>query len=125
MSGPVTSARGLTQVSVFGIATIPAGPLRFESQLHRCGWHTLWSMAALPDNVVPFPVRPRRKLRGCPQCGARNDVWQIGRLLWGYCERHEVRWVVANYANVTRASINRRELQKGLEFLSAFSEVSQ
>jgi hypothetical protein len=81
-------------------------------------------MPANTNNIIQFPVKKRREVRGCPHCGLRNDVWQIGRLLWGYCDRHEVRWVVADYESITRATINRRELRKGLEFLSAFAEVS-
>ena len=81
-------------------------------------------MDELPDNVIKFPVDRRREVRGCPHCGKRNDVWQIGRVLWAYCETHEVRWVVAHYGSATRATINRRELRKGLEFLSAFAEIS-
>ena len=82
------------------------------------------TMSAKTNNIIQFPVQKRRQINGCPRCGARSDVWQIGRLLWGYCEQHEVRWVVANYESITRATINRRELRKGLEFLSAFAEVS-
>ena len=74
--------------------------------------------------VIPFPVHRRRDVSGCPHCGVHDKVWQIGRLLWAYCETHELRWVVANYQGVTRATINRRELRKGLEFLSSFAEVS-
>ena len=81
-------------------------------------------MSLAVNNVIPFPVDRRREVRGCPHCGARNDVWQIGRLLWAYCETHELRWVVANYNGVSRATINRRELRRGLEFLSDFVEVS-
>lgn len=81
-------------------------------------------MPGTSDNVIAFPLSRRRELRGCPHCGRRNDVWQIGRLLWAYCETHEVRWVIANYEGVTRATINRRELRRGLEFLSAFDEIS-
>ena len=80
-------------------------------------------MAARSDNIIPFPF-DRRGIKACPHCGTRSDVWQIGRLLWGYCEDHEVRWVVANYDHVTRATINRSELRKGLEFLATFAEVS-
>lgn len=82
-------------------------------------------MATVSDNVIPFPLHRRREMRGCPHCGKRDDVWQIGRLLWAYCESHEVRWVVADYSDVTKATINRRELKKGLEFLSNFAEVSR
>ena len=82
-------------------------------------------MAARPDNVIAFPLHRRRGLSGCPHCGRRDDVWQIGKLLWAYCEAHEVRWVVADYQDVTRATINRQELQEGLEFLAAFVEVSR
>ena len=74
-------------------------------------------MAQESDNVVEFPLHKRRPLTGCPQCGRRDDVWQIGRVLWAYCERHEVRWVVANQIGATKATINRTELRKGLEFL--------
>ena len=81
-------------------------------------------MPAKTNNVIQFPAQRRRAPRGCPHCGSRSDVWQIGRLLWGYCEEHEVRWVVANYEGITRATINRRELRRGLEFLSSFAEVS-
>lgn len=81
-------------------------------------------MPAQTNNIIQFPVHRQRPIHGCPNCGARSDVWQIGRLLWGYCERHELRWVVANYASITRATINRRELRRGLDFLSSFAEVS-
>lgn len=83
------------------------------------------AMAARSDNVIAFPLHRRRELQGCPHCGRRDDVWQIGRLLWAYCEVHEVRWVVADDAGVTRATINRNELKKGLEFLSTFAEVTR
>lgn len=76
------------------------------------------------DNVIEFPLNRRRQMLTCPHCGTRSNVWQIGRLLWGYCETHEVRWVVADYRTVTRATVNRRELRRGLEFLSTFVEVS-
>ena len=82
-------------------------------------------MATAADNVIDFPVHRRREMQGCPHCGRRDDVWQIGRLLWAYCETHEVRWVVADHVGATKATINRRELKKGLEFLSAFAEVSR
>ena len=76
------------------------------------------------DNIIEFPLNRRRQMLTCPHCGTRSNVWQIGRLLWGYCETHAVRWVVADYRTVTRATVNRRELRKGLEFLSTFVEVS-
>lgn len=87
-------------------------------------YYLVRTMQAKTDNIIQFPGKRQREVNGCPHCGARNDVWQIGRLLWGYCEQHEVRWVVANYESITRATINRRELRKGLEFLSMFAEVS-
>ncbi len=79
----------------------------------------------LPDNVVPFPMSRRRDMRTCPHCGTHSDVWQIGRLLWGYCDVHEVRWVVADYLDVVPEAIDRNKLRKGLEFLSSFAEVSR
>lgn len=82
-------------------------------------------MSLSADNIIHFPVQRRHQNHGCPQCGQRNDVWQIGRVLWAYCEKHELRWVVANYESVTRATINRRELRKGLDFLSSFVEISR
>jgi hypothetical protein len=74
--------------------------------------------------IIPFPLRRRSTVSVCPHCGTRSNVWQIGRLLWGYCNDHELRWVVADYRDVARATINRRELRKGLEFLSSYDEVS-
>lgn len=81
-------------------------------------------MDKITDNIIKFPVERRREIKGCPHCGSRNDVWQIGRVLWAYCEVHEVRWVVANYGSASKATINKRALRKGLEFLSSFVEVS-
>lgn len=77
------------------------------------------------NNVIRFPLERCRGIHGCPQCGKRDDVWQIGRVLWAYCEAHEVRWVVSNHAEATRATINKQSLRKGLEFLSSFSEISR
>lgn len=82
-------------------------------------------MQAKANNIIEFPIERRREMSGCPHCGASNEFWQIGRLLWGYCEEHELRWVVANHSGVTRATINRRELRRGLEFLSSFVEVTR
>ncbi len=82
-------------------------------------------MAASSADIIAFPLHRRREFTGCPQCGRRDDVWQIGKLLWAYCEAHGVRWVVANYEGVSRATINRRELRRGLEFLSTFVEVTR
>jgi hypothetical protein len=76
------------------------------------------------DNIVQFPLERRPNISVCPHCGTRSNVWQIGRLLWGYCEVHELRWVVTDYHRAARATINRRELRRGLEFLSLYSEIS-
>lgn len=82
-------------------------------------------MTTVPDNIVPFPQCRRRDLRCCPHCGTHSDVWQIGRLLWGYCDLHEVRWVVADLHHVAPAAMDRQQLRRGLEFLASFVEVSR
>ena len=84
-----------------------------------------WVMTASAHNVIAFPLHRRREFSACPHCGRSDDVWQIGKLLWAYCEEHQLRWVVGDYARVSRATINREELQKGLEFLAAFAEISR
>ena len=81
-------------------------------------------MPTYVDNVVPFPLSRRRELRSCPHCGTRSDVYRIGRLLWAYCDLHEVRWVVADLHQSSPESMDRQQLRKGLEFLSAFVEVT-
>lgn len=81
-------------------------------------------MRITTNNIIDFPLHRRQAISGCPHCGKRNDVRQIGRLLWAYCELHEVRWVVADYHGISRATINRNELRQGLEFLSTFVEIS-
>lgn len=83
------------------------------------------AMTATADNVIAFPLQRRREFSACPHCGRSDDVWLIGKLLWAYCETHRLRWVVADYARVSRATINPRELKKGLEFLAAFAEISR
>ena len=82
-------------------------------------------MPRAASNVVPFPLHRRRAIKSCPHCGTHSDVWKIGRLLWGYCELHEVRWVVADYKSITPEAMDRQHLRKGLEFLSTFIEVSR
>jgi hypothetical protein len=83
------------------------------------------TMREIPDNVLQFPLNRRRDMRTCPHCGTHSDVWQIGRLLWGYCDQHEVRWVVAEYPAIASGGIDRTKLRRGLEFLSSFVEVSR
>lgn len=82
-------------------------------------------MPETADNIIPFPLSRRRDLRCCPQCGTHRDVLQIGRLLWGYCDAHELRWVVADFHEVTPHAMDRQQLRRGLEFLSAFVEISR
>ena len=82
-------------------------------------------MNNLPDNVIPFPLERRRDLRTCPHCGTHSDVWQIGRLLWGYCDVHEVRWVVADLHVLPAEDLDRNKLRRGLDFLASFVEVSR
>ena len=83
------------------------------------------TMTNIPDNVVQFPLNRRRDMRTCPHCGTCSDVWQLGRLLWGYCDTHEVRWVVADYHTVSPDDLDRNQMRRGLQFLSSFAEVSR
>jgi len=77
------------------------------------------------DNVIVFPLNRRRVLRGCPQCGSRDDVWPIGRLLWGFCTSHELRWVVADLRDAQAEALDRPQVLRRLEMLSSFVEVSR
>jgi len=81
-------------------------------------------MSVTSSNIVPFPLGRCRRLKSCPHCGKCSNTWKIGRLLWGYCDYHEVRWVVADYKAVVPESVDRGHLRKGLEFLSRFVEVT-
>jgi len=82
------------------------------------------TVTELPDNVIAFPLARRPAMRGCPQCGACSDVWQIGRLVWGYCLEHEVRWVTTDLHEVREPHLDRQHMRRGLEFLASFHEVS-
>jgi len=82
-------------------------------------------MGSVANNVVEFPIERRRELRSCPHCGTRSDVYRIGRLLWAYCNEHEVRWVVADFHEAPPATMDRQQLRRGLEFLACFDEVSR
>ena len=82
-------------------------------------------MPEFTNNVVEFPLNRRRGLRGCPQCGRRGGVWQIGRLLWGYCVAHEVRWVVADLHSIRVELLDRNRIRRGLELLSSYVEVTR
>jgi len=77
------------------------------------------------SNVLRFPLERRRRLASCPHCGTRSDVCRIGRLLWAYCDEHEVRWVVADLKEAPPRTLDRAELRRGLEFLASFAEVSR
>ena len=89
------------------------------------GFSTIGGMTARPDNVVEFPLNRRRQVRGCPQCGRRGGVWQIGRLLWGYCETHQVRWVVADLHSIRLDLLDRERIRRGLDMLSSYVEVTR
>jgi hypothetical protein len=82
-------------------------------------------MSVTATNVIPFPLNRERTLQGCPRCGKRTSVWRIGRLAWAYCEAHAVRWVAADLKTIAHGKLDRQQLRKGLEFLSAFAEVSR
>lgn len=80
-------------------------------------------MPARDKNVVPFPIDRRRRIQACPHCGTHTDIWRIGRLLWAYCETHEVRWVAADYNDASAGLWDRNRLRRRLEFLASFAEV--
>lgn len=82
-------------------------------------------MQEMPNNVVPFPLNRHRSQSACPQCGRRGGVWQIGRLLWGYCKAHEVRWVVADLHSIAIERLDRDRIRRGLDFLKGYVEVSR
>lgn len=82
-------------------------------------------MAKPANNILQFPLDRRREIRNCPHCGTRSDVYRIGRLLWAYCELHEVRWVVADFKDSAAHPADRQQLRRGLEFLSSFVEVTR
>lgn len=82
-------------------------------------------MAKPANNVIRFPHERRSEVKSCPHCGKRSDVYRIGRLLWAYCEQHEVRWVVADFQDASPNSMDRQQLRRGLEFLSSFVEVTR
>ena len=77
------------------------------------------------NNVIEFPLKRCREHRGCPQCGRRGGVWQIGRLLWGYCDRHQLRWVVADLRSARVDLLDRDRIRRGLEYLASYVEVSR
>jgi hypothetical protein len=78
----------------------------------------------MPDaDIIPFPLDRRRPI-GCPQCGTCSDVQPVGRLTWAWCERHAVRWVVADRGEPGPAAFDRRRLRRMVEFLAGFTEVS-
>lgn len=81
-------------------------------------------MPGFDNNVVRFPLN-QRDTRGCPHCGRRTSVRRIGRLLWAYCETHEVRWVAADLKIIPAGNLDRQQLRKGLEFLASFDEISR
>lgn len=81
-------------------------------------------MPATGNNVVPFPLH-QRDMQGCPHCGRRTSVWRIGRLVWAYCEPHEVRWVAADLKRIPPGTLDRAQVRRGLEFLASFDEVSR
>ena len=83
------------------------------------------SMAETPNNVIEFPLNRRPQVSGCPQCGRRGGVWQIGRLLWGYCDTHQVRWVVADLKSIRLELLDRERIRKGLDMLSSYVEVTR
>ena len=80
-------------------------------------------VATHANNIVPFPGRECRTVRGCPHCGRQSDFRRLGRLLWAYCRTHEVRWVAAEFGQAAKVT-DFSALRKNLEFLADFDEVN-
>lgn len=107
-------------------------PVRAGSQSGVADWAINYSvysqkqaaMSALASNVVEFPLERCRNVGACPHCGTYSDVRRVGRLLWAYCDAHEVRWVVADDQSMVPGKLDRHRLRKVVEFLSSFAEVS-
>ncbi|NNF66593.1 MAG: hypothetical protein HKM98_03695 [Gammaproteobacteria bacterium] len=76
------------------------------------------------SNVIPFPTRSRPCVRACPSCGTHTALWRIGRLLWGHCREHEVRWVAADLQHRLPGTVDLPQMRKRLEHLSEFEEIS-
>ena len=83
----------------------------------------LLTVTALNDNVIEFPLARRRSIGSCPHCGTYSHMQQVGRLLWAYCDIHEVRWVAADYRRIDPTALDRRKFRKIIEFLSSFTEI--
>lgn len=39
-------------------------------------------------------TRTRRLPPGCPECGRHDGKLSTGAEIWGYCGRHQVKWLV-------------------------------
>ncbi len=83
------------------------------------------SMSLSASNVVPFPTRSSQTDSGCPHCGTHTELWRIGRILWGHCREHELRWVIADLQEPMPGTIDLVQLRERLELLSDFVEVSR
>lgn len=77
-----------------------------------------------PSNVVAFPIQRRSLSRTCPECGTLSGTLRFGRILWGYCEDHETRWVATDFGKIAEP-FDRAQLRRSLNFLTDFVEVSQ
>ncbi|MDH3645918.1 MAG: hypothetical protein OER80_04010 [Gammaproteobacteria bacterium] len=81
-------------------------------------------MSLTANNVLPFPTWSRRKVGACPNCGTHTALWRIGRLLWGHCHEHAVRWVAADLNDAGPGMIDLGQLRERLERLSQFVEIT-
>ncbi|MEM8983889.1 MAG: hypothetical protein AAGC71_12740 [Pseudomonadota bacterium] len=76
---------------------------------------------ATESNVLRFPSA-RARLATCPHCGTITDTHRIGRLLWAYCDAHEMRWVARDFGTVP-PSESPDHVAQSLALLSRYAEV--
>ncbi len=82
-------------------------------------------MSCRNSNVIPFPGVSARAPVTCPACGRHSGLRRLGRLLWGVCNRHELRWVAADLGDAAVRDYDRAQLRANLNYLSRFAEVSR
>lgn len=99
--------------------SLTVGRLAAGSNDTRSPWNADEKMPGA--DIIRFPLDRRRAI-GCPQCGTYSDAKQVGRLTWAWCDRHAVRWVIAD--RPTPPTVDRVQLRRMVEFLAGYTEVS-
>jgi predicted RNA-binding Zn-ribbon protein involved in translation (DUF1610 family) len=78
--------------------------------------------------TVPFTTKkmhtPETEFTGtCPECGVEGECLPIGKVKWGACHDHKLKWVVGEYSFKNVPSYLAKEFKSNSERINHYKEI--